>query len=266
MTKDPAPISVIIPTYNRAGSIGAAIRSVLYQSLTPDEVIVIDDGSDDETESVVAEIKSPMIRYIRQENAGANVARNRGVEESRNDFVAFHDSDDIWLPGKLQSQWLELEGGVVKASFGRFLRVSDRSATIMPISKPSEYSEERVRAVSLIKNMLSTQTLVIEKDTLLRIGGFDPNLGRFQDWDLFIRLMKDVSFNFQIEPLVVAFDGSDSITRNYAAGIEARRYFLQKYHKEFHENFPAHLRSRTDLFIRVILQDIHRILRRRPIK
>lgn len=94
-------VSVIIPTYNRAHLLGRAIESAFAQIRDSDEIIVIDDGSKDHTESVVREYRGS-IRYIKTANVGAGAARNRGIREAKGDLVAFLDSDDEWMPGKLE--------------------------------------------------------------------------------------------------------------------------------------------------------------------
>jgi len=100
---NPLPMSVVIPTYNRAHLIGRSVNSVLPELLPGDEIIVVDDGSTDDTERVVAAMSGP-IRYIRQQNAGAGPARNRGFDASVNPLVAMLDSDDEWIPGKTALQ------------------------------------------------------------------------------------------------------------------------------------------------------------------
>jgi glycosyltransferase involved in cell wall biosynthesis len=102
------PVSVIVPTYNRASTIGRALNSILVQTEDRDEVIVVDDGSVDSTEQVVS-CFGPQVRYIRQPNKGPGAARNRGVAESGNDLIAFLDSDDEWIAGKLDMQCALLE-------------------------------------------------------------------------------------------------------------------------------------------------------------
>ena len=100
-------VSAVVPTYNRAHLVGEAIRSVLAQSLPVCEVIVVDDGSTDGTKEAVGRLSDAnpgLIRYIRQENAGPGAARNRGIREASGDWVAFQDSDDLWLPEKIAWQ------------------------------------------------------------------------------------------------------------------------------------------------------------------
>jgi glycosyltransferase involved in cell wall biosynthesis len=108
-------VSVVIPTYNRAHLLGRAIKSVLNQIGREDEIIVVDDGSTDATREVVAAFAEPRIHYVRQAKAGAGAARNRGVSEAIGDLIAFLDSDDEWLPGKLavQRQFMELRPEVL---------------------------------------------------------------------------------------------------------------------------------------------------------
>lgn len=96
-------VSVIVPTYNRAAWIGATLRSVLAQSHQPREIIVVDDGSADDTEAVVATF-GPAVTYVRQENGGVSVARNHGARLATSEVVAFVDSDDLWHPRKLEAQ------------------------------------------------------------------------------------------------------------------------------------------------------------------
>lgn len=94
-------ISVIIPTYNRADCVGEAIESVLSQTCHPLDVIVVDDGSTNNTSEVIASV-GEHVRYIRQQNRGVSAARNRGISASRGEWLVFLDSDDIWLPDMLE--------------------------------------------------------------------------------------------------------------------------------------------------------------------
>ena len=105
-TKD-ISVSVVIPTFNREARLSAAIRSVLNQSLTPSEIIVVDDGSTDATENIIKSFSE--VRYIHQENQGVSQARNHGIRLAEHEWIAFLDSDDEWLPRKLERQWRALD-------------------------------------------------------------------------------------------------------------------------------------------------------------
>lgn len=98
-----ATVSVVIPTYNRAALLAKAVESVLAQSVLPDEVVIVDDGSTDETHELCAQWPSP-VRYVYQQNAGVSAARNRGINEARGRYIAFLDSDDVWRTEKLAAQ------------------------------------------------------------------------------------------------------------------------------------------------------------------
>ena len=98
-------VSVIIPSYNREKTIKKAIDSVLNQTWNDLEVIVVDDGSTDNTSQVISEIKDDRLKYVHQENAGACVARNRGINLASGEIIAFHDSDDLWRVDKLEKKW-----------------------------------------------------------------------------------------------------------------------------------------------------------------
>ncbi|MDP3342372.1 glycosyltransferase family A protein [Frigidibacter sp.] len=251
---DQAPISVVIPSYNRAAVIVPAIRSVLNQSLRPLEVIVVDDGSVDETRQAVESVNDPIVRYVRQDNSGANAARNRGIEESSYQTVAFHDSDDIWLPEKLKLQWTHMQSSGVAASFGRFIRVTESSSKLYPVEKPIDDVISVIRETAFHRNFLSTQTLVVDRDVILKIGAFDPLLKRFQDWDVMMRLVGSVDFAFHWEPLALVMDSQDSITRNYTAGINARKRMLNKYEPEYSARRKSRLIMKKDILVRQAAQ------------
>ena len=101
----PPKVTVILPVYNRSGSLEDSMRSVLNQSFRDLELIVVDDASTEDLRTIVEAVGDPRVRYIRQaRNGGASVARNAGLAAARGAFIAFQDSDDLWLPGKLARQ------------------------------------------------------------------------------------------------------------------------------------------------------------------
>jgi glycosyltransferase involved in cell wall biosynthesis len=199
-------VSVVIPTYNRADHIGDAIDSVLGQTVPVAEIIVVDDGSTDDTASVVARFGN-RLRYIKQENAGPSTARNRGVKEATGDFVAFQDSDDIWLPRKteLQLQFFAAnpDADVV---FGLMANVTsvDDNLLVPEIRNPAVHDElvrprgciDDMFRLLLLGNVIPTPTVMIRRRCFNQAGGFDPELLIAEDWDFYLRLSNVCRFGF----------------------------------------------------------------------
>lgn len=193
-------VSVIIPTYNSARYVVDAVESVLAQTYRDFEVIVIDDGSTDETPEVMKRYGAP-VRYLRQENAGVAAARNRGIAESSGRYVAFLDADDVWLPQKLERQInaLAINYGVQACDTGYVLA----DTTLNPVAV-----KRNLRSGSTFKELLLRGTVVFigsvicEKEILERVGGFDPALSQCADWDMWIRVSSQTEFVYIDEALV----------------------------------------------------------------
>ena len=200
--KDLRKVSVLIPSYNTARYIREAIDSVLAQDYPNKEVIVIDDGSTDETIDILGEYGS-VIKVLQQQNQGAAVARNRGIEAAQGDYIAFLDSDDVWLPGKLSTQIAYLEAhpdiGLIYSRWkawkpdeqGQFVLPEipgmphSRTDDAQPELKPegSGWLYNRL----LFSSLLHTITVVARRSLIEQVGGFDPDLKRGQDYDYWIR-------------------------------------------------------------------------------
>ncbi|WP_158250002.1 glycosyltransferase family 2 protein [Zhongshania marina] len=257
-------ISVVIPTYNRQELLFRAIDSVLCQSYAAIEVIVVDDGSSDSTVVDFENSNYPEnVRLISTGGRkGACYARNLGVQNATGDFVAFQDSDDIWFPNKLRRQVEALCAKSAEFCFSSFIRLQ---AGHPPIIYPNNVYKAGDNIVlvggdsslidfgQLYKNKVSTQTLLVDRDAFLSIGGFDENLPRFQDWDIAIRLFQKYDGLFLEEPLAVAYVQSDSITKNYHSGVLARKAILRKYISIYKKNPFTYLRFLLSYYIRVIV-------------
>jgi glycosyltransferase involved in cell wall biosynthesis len=230
-----ANVSVIIPTYNRADVIGRALHSVLHQTYQDLEVIIVDDGSTDDTEVVVRSFRDARVRYIRHENKqGAPVARNTGIKAAKAEFIAFQDSDDEWLCDKLEKQIEAFskaspETGVV---YTGFLRIENTQATYYPSGDVNRLSGSILKAL-LHGNFITTQAALVRKDCFLKAGLFDEQLPRLQDWELFIRIAKYYKFICINEPLLLAFYSDDSITADSSKLAVALRLILNKHHDVF---------------------------------
>ncbi|OQX54719.1 MAG: hypothetical protein B5M53_05570 [Candidatus Cloacimonas sp. 4484_209] len=240
-------VSVIIPTYNRAHLIRRAIQSVLNQTYQDFEIIIVDDGSTDDTEEVVKSFKNERIRYIRQEkNEGAAAARNTGIKMAKGEYIAFQDSDDEWLPEKLEKQMKILENaspdlGVVYTSAWKVWdgkKIYEKSPTIMPYEGYicKDRIDLRVKGIFL-------QSALIKKRYLLEIDMLDESLPRYHDLDLFIRLAKRCRFYHLDEPLFIYYyRNPDAICVNEEKAIQAWEILLKKYAEELSKDKQSYLR------------------------
>jgi glycosyltransferase involved in cell wall biosynthesis len=175
-------ISVIIPTWNRADLVGAAIRSVQAQHFSDWELIVIDDGSTDDTAEVMAAFAvDARIRYVVQPHAGQCAARNHALRIARGTFIAYLDSDNIWYPGFLASA-VALFGAhpEVDCAYGAMI-------TDFHVRGERVLFEPFDRDRLLAKNFIGMSTFVHRRELVDRLGGFDEKLGTHEDWDLVLR-------------------------------------------------------------------------------
>lgn len=198
--------SVIIPTYNRADMIGQAIDSVLAQTSTDYEIIVVDDGSTDDTSTVLARY-GDRVEVIRQDNAGPSAARNRGIAEASGGYIAFLDSDDLWFPWTLANYATAIE---------RFKRPAGLLGT------PSEFRDESelegiaetaaqfrdwpdVFATSELDLWRATPVSVVRRDLLADVPAFRKHTECFEDLDLWLRLGTAEGFIQVLEPPALAY-------------------------------------------------------------
>lgn len=231
-------VSVVLPAYNRSATIVAAIDSVLRQTWQDFELIVVDDGSTDGTADVVRTLQNPRVRLIEQkQNCGASAARNRGIQEAKGDWVAFQDSDDEWLPEKLERQmarlldpqtdWIACYCGML--IIGAVIAKAGRTR-VRYHPDPSEHMVEGDIRQSLMRtSLVSTQMLVARRDLLGQIGGFDEALPALVDWELVLRLSEQGKFAFVDEPLVLQRFSANSITQDQSRRITARSRILDKH-------------------------------------
>lgn len=182
-------ISVIIPLYNAESTIQQTVESVLQQTWTDFELIIVDDGSTDASLERLQSIKDERIRVLSYPNAGAAIARNRGLQASTGDCVAFLDADDLWSPDKLEAQFNALNDHPEAAVAHSWTQFIDESGTVLSAGgRPRVKHNDAYRRL-LIHNFLdSGSNPLIRRHALIDIGGFDESLSSSQDWDLYLRL------------------------------------------------------------------------------
>lgn len=227
-------ISVVIPAYNRAKTIGYCLDSVCNQTVSPFEVIVVDDCSTDATVEIVNNYSRshPSVRcVVLERNSGAQAARNRGIEEARGEWIAFQDSDDEWALDKLEKQIAALAVvgfdplTVVHTDAWRYNPVTgERSIWNLPLC------EGTVRAALLHATAPLFPTILTSKAALEQIGLLDDNVPSYQEWDTAIRLATICRFVHLHEPLFVYhLHAGETISKNKIRDVEGYQYVVDKH-------------------------------------
>jgi glycosyltransferase involved in cell wall biosynthesis len=195
-------VSVIIPTYNSASFVRQSVESVLRQTYDNFEVIVVDDGSTDNTEAVLLSYKDA-IRYIKKNNGGPSGARNLGINEAKGEFIAFQDADDIWLPEKLQLQIEHFKQnphlGVV---FTGSVRFNESGLLDSNIRKGYTVPTGMIFDKLLTEHFVAMPSVMVRKSCLDEIGLFEETLIGNEDFNLYLRLARKYAFGFVNQVLV----------------------------------------------------------------
>ena len=214
-------VSVIIPTYNRKHTLKRAIQSVYMQSLPPFEIIVVDDGSNDGTKEWVKQ-KYPDIKYIYQKNSGVSSARNKGIKIARGDWIALLDSDDEWLPNKLNEQINKIKSNLdvkILHSNEIWIRNGVRVNQMKKHKKFGGYIFEKCLDICRI----SPSSVMLKKEIFDDIGTFDESLKVCEDYDLWLRITSKYPVCFLDIPLIKKYGGhSDQLSKAHD-GIEFYR-------------------------------------------
>jgi len=235
-------VSVIIPTYNRANLLKRAIESVLNQTFQDFELIVVDDGSTDNTKEVVAEFqkRDPRIKYIWQENSGGPAKPiNTGIKNSKGQYIAILESDDEWLPEKLEKHIEILE------KFKNVGLVSCCAFRIFPDGKKKLYKPPYLGIFEKTKwkifwekwGIISLSTIIIKREVIEKIGMFDEKLKAGADVDFYLRAIKKFDFYFVNKPLVNYYESEESLSKKmfWKKWIPEYEYMLEKYKEDFKE-------------------------------
>ncbi|AOM81653.1 glycosyltransferase family 2 protein [Salisediminibacterium beveridgei] len=236
-------VSVIIPTHNRERTIMRAINSVLSQSYQTFEIIIVDDNSNDNTVGLVNEIEDNRIKIIKlSSNQGAAKARNIGINESSGEYLAFLDSDDEWLPTKLDKQVKMFENADEKIGliYSSIIIDLKGSRNIGMVAK----ARGNIYTAQIYEDQVSpTSTYLLKKECIDKIGGFDESLPARQDYDFVTRLSLEYDVDYVKDALVILYqDENNRITNN----LEKRIYGHQQVVEKILNNVPlnAHKKKR----------------------
>lgn len=220
-------VSVIIPTYNRASFLPNAITSILQQTYEDYEVIVIDDGSTDETPRVLKQFEGK-IKVLFQKNRGASAARNLGIQEADGNYISFLDSDDQWTRKKLQIQMQRIqEDPDIKICYTDeiWIRNGVRVNQKKRHRKYDGWFIDKMLPLCLI----SPSSVLIHREIFDTVGMFDEGLPVCEDYDLWLRINVRYPITFIPEPLIIKFGGhEDQLSRQYGAIDRFRVQALEK--------------------------------------
>lgn len=239
-------VTVVVPCFNREKTIGEAVLSVLSQDYPDFDVVVVDDGSTDCTLAALAEFEDARLTVIANtEKKGVSGARNTGILHAKGEWIAFQDSDDIWLPGKLKKQMNALDDEDVAVYCAMAIVELDhhqkRVLGRVP-QNPRGSCSGYILPGLLWTSLVSTQTMILKSALLKKVGGFDVDLGALVDWELMLRFAQEGTIAFVDEELVEQRFSPNSITRSSLRRLQAQQYIFHKHSNLFEKDPKAFAR------------------------
>jgi glycosyltransferase involved in cell wall biosynthesis len=217
-------VSIVIPTRDRAHLLGRSLRAACAQVGVDLEIIVVDDGSTDATRQVVADGRDPRVRYIRNDTTmGVSASRNRGIAAAKGDWISFLDDDDVWAPEKLTRQLTAAERAGAHWVYAGDVNVDERLRVLSGGPPPAPRD---VIALLPRWNPIASggSNVIVRSELLAAVGGFDSELRRTEDWDLWIRIARKGTPAWVCEPLVAYRFHAGNVAKDPADMVdEARR-------------------------------------------
>lgn len=223
-------ISVIIPTYNRGYLILKSVKSVLNQTYPNIEVLIVDDGSTDDTENLINNLNNDKIKYIKiKKNNGASYARNIGIMKASGKYISFQDSDDNYHYDKLEKQYNNLIKKKSDFDFCKIcLHINEKIKIVFPTIKQEKNLKKKKYENELCNgNYISTQSILVKK-TIIKKYLFDINFPRLQDYDLVLRMIPNLKVSYTDEILVDLYREKDSIGNSPKKYNESLNLLLNK--------------------------------------
>ncbi|MEP0917140.1 glycosyltransferase [Leptolyngbya sp. DQ-M1] len=208
-------ISVIIPAFNSEKTVQETIRSVLNQTFTDFEVIVVDDGSKDSTLNVVSSVTDPRVKVFSYKNAGVSTSRNRGFAQATGEYVSFLDADDLWTPDKLEAQYKALQKNPQAAVAYSWVDYIDQNGKFFCAGNHVTASGNIYEKLLLHNLLENGSNPLIRRQAFADTGGFDPALSSVADWDMWLRLSAHYEFVAVPSPQVLYRVTAGSMSSNF---------------------------------------------------
>jgi GT2 family glycosyltransferase len=241
-------VSVILPAYNHAHFLPFAIESVLNQTFPDFEMIIIDDGSNDNTREVVQKFKDPRIQYFYQSNKGLSGARNTGLGLAKGEYIAFLDADDLFLPGKLglQVSWLEANPDYGFVSGG--WNVVNENGEILLVQRPWMGTPRLELLDWLFACPVITNSVLVRQHWVEKVSGFDPQLRRVEDWDFWLRLAYAGCKMGWVNEIVCSYRmAAGQMTQNAAEQKRVSKQVMEKFYSQ--KNLPASIQLLREIVL-----------------
>ena len=240
-------VSVIIPTYNRADIILETIESVFNQTYQNFEIVIVDDGSSDNTKEVIENLKNPRIKYIYQKNSGPSAARNNGIKNAKGELIAFLDSDDLWLKDKLEKQINILnyrpEIGIISCWA---VGITFDNRILYKRTGSAKNNKEFIRGVLFNPDSVisGTPAIIIKRECFDKVGFFDEEMKCLEDWDMWFRIALEYEF-FCVNEILTYFRSHQSLSKtiNIREFNDSYMMFLNKIisNQTFLKKFPMNI-------------------------
>lgn len=244
---DAPRVSVVIPAYNAEKFLAQAIQSVVDQSFKDFELIIVDDGSVDQTRTIAQSFDG--VRYLYQTNSGVAAARNRGIEASTGEFVAFLDADDVWMREFLEGLVAVMDARLELGAAYAWARLVDERGALLPQSLCVHIERDVLAQLFRQGSFIVPSMLMVRREAVAKAGLFDPELPPAEDWDFLVRLAAaGVSFDCVPRFLVHKREYGSSLSANdenlFRASLRAVEKALALYLPERYTSLAAHKRAK----------------------
>jgi glycosyltransferase involved in cell wall biosynthesis len=223
-------VSVIVPVYNRAHLVTETIQSILSQTYEFVEIILINDGSTDGSLPILREYEGRFpekIRVIDQPNQGQIIARNNGIKMAKGNYIAFLDSDDVWMENKLERQLPLFEPGVGLVFSGT--EIIDEAGNTLRVENADSSLSGNIFPQLLVRNRMTGGTVVVTAEALRRVGIFCTDFKAAENWDLWLRVCKLYKARVVPDPLIKYRIHSSNMSGDSQLMLDAKRQIMEKY-------------------------------------